>query len=233
MNRAVLFSFADRQTIFDAAIDQLARHPFAHPEFFTDAEISALRASALALPFRKARAMVGKNVHQDFDICFPAPIKGVFAQLAKGLEGLVNDLASRQPTLFEMPFTLNDFAVQRYHENSAGIGVHKDALSYRNLVFIITLAGASQLYCCSDRQGSNKQIIHDDPGRLVILPAPGLAHLSDPKTGLCTRWIMSQMAACLSAFDARESNPEDLFIARWPILLTGLARQLKHCHSKR
>ena len=181
MNRAVLFSFADRQTIFDAAIDQLARHPFAHPEFFTDAEISALRAAALALPFRKARAVVGKNVHQDFDICFPAPIKGVFAQLAKGLEGLVTDLANRQPTLFEMPFTLNDFAVQRYRENSAGIGIHKDALSYRNLVFIITLEGASQLYCCSDRQGSNKQIIHDDPGRLVILPAPGLAHLSDPK----------------------------------------------------
>ena len=93
MNRAVLFSFADRQIIFDAAIDQLARHPFAHPEFFTDAEISALRAAALALPFRKARAVVGKNVHQDFDICFPAPIKGVFAQLAKGLEGLVTDLA--------------------------------------------------------------------------------------------------------------------------------------------
>lgn len=181
MNRAALFSFAARQAIFDAAIDRLAHHPFAHPEFFTDAEITALHAAALALPFRAARAVVGKNVHQDFDICFPAPIKGVFATLAKGLEGLVADLAVRQPALFEMPFTLNDFAVQRYRENSAGIGIHKDALSYRNLVFIITLEGASQLYCCSDRQGSDKRVINDRPGRLVILPAPGLAHLSDPK----------------------------------------------------
>ena len=109
--------------------------------------------------------MVGNNVHQDFDICFPAPIKGVFSQLAKGLEGLVTDLA-RPATLFEMPFTLNDFAVQRYPKTSTGM-IHKDALSYRNLVFIITLEGASQLYCCSDRQGSNKQIIHDHPGRLA------------------------------------------------------------------
>ena len=87
MSAASLFSFQDRQEIFAAAIDRLADRPFANPEFFTAQEIAALKAAALALPFRKASPKVGNNVHQDFEICFPAPLEGVFAQLARGLKG--------------------------------------------------------------------------------------------------------------------------------------------------
>ena len=88
MSATSLFLFQDRQEIFAAALHGLADRPFANPEFFTEEEIAALKAAALALPFRKARPNVGNNVYQDFDICFPAPMEGVFARLATGLEGL-------------------------------------------------------------------------------------------------------------------------------------------------
>lgn len=180
MSAASLFSFQDRQEIFAAAIDRLADRPFANPEFFTAQEIAALKAAALALPFRKASPKVGNNVHQDFEICFPAPMEGVFAQLARGLEGLAASMQAAHPQLFESPVLINDFAVQRYAPASAGIGIHKDALGYRNLVFIITLAGSSELFTCLERDGTGRQLIEDKPGRLVVLPAPGLAYLPDP-----------------------------------------------------
>ena len=175
------FSFDARQLIFDDAVATLAYQSFANPEFFTAEEVTALNDAALSLPFRKARANVGNNVHQDFDICFPAPMEGVFDSLARGLEQLAANLSNRLPELFEAPLIINDFAVQRYPKYSAGIGVHKDALSYRNLVFIITLSGTSQLFTCNERDGSNRQLIDDSPGRLVLLPAPGLSYLSEPK----------------------------------------------------
>ena len=181
MSVASLFSFQDRQEIFAAAIHGLADRAFTSFEFFTEEEIATLKAAALALPFRKASSNVGNNVHQDFDICFPAPMEGVFARLARGLEGLAASMQAAHPQLFESPVLINDFAVQHYPRNSAGIGIHKDALSYRNLVFIITLAGSSELFTCSDRDGSDRQVIADSPGRLVLLPAPGLVYLADPK----------------------------------------------------
>ena len=175
------FSFDGRQTLFDDAVHALAHQPFANFEFFTAEEINALKDAAAGLSFRKASSKAGQNVHQDFDICFPAPMGGVFNNLAKGLERLSASLSRRQPKVFEAPLAINDFAVQRYPKNSAGIGVHKDALSYRNLVFIITLSGKSQLFTCTERDGSGRQIIDDSPGRLVLLAAPGLKYLPEPK----------------------------------------------------
>ncbi len=181
ISEAPPFSFDARQNLFDDAVKMLAHQPFANPEFFTAEEISALKDAALGLSFRKARSNVGNNVHQDFYICFPAPMEGVFDRLRRGLERLGASLYHRQPDLFEASLIINDFAVQCYPTNSAGIGIHKDALSYRNLVFIITLSGASQLFTCSDRCGSGRQLIDDSPGRLVFLPAPGLSYLPEPK----------------------------------------------------
>ena len=67
--------------------------------------------------------------------------------------------------------------MQSYPAHSRGIGIHKDGLRYRNLVFILTLDGQSELFVCSDRQGTDRQVVPDNPGRLVILPAPGLGYV--------------------------------------------------------
>jgi len=171
------FSFSGRQPIFDQAIHQLANNPFANPQFFSREEIAALIKAAHTLPFRKATPVVGNNVHQDFEICFPAPIEDVFALLAKGLEDLAADFQSRFPGMFESPVQINDFAAQRYPKLSDGIGIHKDGIKYRNLIFIVTLSGASELYVCANRLGEGRVRIDDTPGRLVILPAPGFSYL--------------------------------------------------------
>lgn len=167
----------NRIGVFATAVHSLKDFPFANPCFFAETEIQLLRSEALALPFRKVRPLVGKDVHQDFSICFPAPLKNSFKMAAKMLEQACRAIAKEQQDLFESEVKINDFAVQNYSAHSRGIGIHKDGLRYRNLVFILTLDGQSELFICSDRQGTDRQLVLDEPGRLVILPAPGLAYV--------------------------------------------------------
>ena len=175
----MFLSTLHRQDMFISALAQLEIEPFASLPFFSEAEISAMIAQTDALSFRKARETVGNNVFQDFDICFPAPLTGDFQACAKLLEDMVRHAGTHNPSLCEGRFVINDFAIQKYLAGSKGIGIHKDGLRYRNFVFIITLAGISELFCCADRQGAHPVVIDDRPGRLVILPAPGFSGLKD------------------------------------------------------
>ena len=146
-------------------------------DFFSDAEMDALRAEALAQDFRKAQAEInhrGRAVFQDFDVCFPAPRTGSFEALARQLEtGLYTASQSLSRPVFASPFELADFAIQNYPRGARGIGIHRDGLRYRHIVVIITLAGVSRLFTCDDRQGRNKRRIDDRPGRIVLLSAEG------------------------------------------------------------
>ena len=99
--------------------------------------------------------------------------------LEDGLNQVGRVLTSPKP-LFESEIKFTDIAAQHYPAQSRGIGIHKDGLRYRNVVVIITLAGASSLYGCDDREGAGRQIIDDTPGRLVLLAAPGFRGLAFP-----------------------------------------------------
>ena len=57
----------------------------------------------------------GREVVQDFDICFPAPREGAMAKLADMLEEVTREAGS---SYLNDPFMLNDVAVQHYHPNS-------------------------------------------------------------------------------------------------------------------
>lgn len=141
--------------------------------FFSPDEIASLIKQATTLPMRQATAKVGtpgREVSQDFDICFPAPRKGPLDKLAGLLEAAVD--ACDAPIGLDQ-FSLNDVAVQHYLKGSGGIGIHRDALRYKGLVFIITLAGESRLCLCDDREGNGAVPIDDSPGMLTILSAPG------------------------------------------------------------
>ena len=57
--------------------------------FLSAAEIDLLIADAKVASYRTATPEIehrGRRVHQDFDVCFPAPRTGVFAALADCLE---------------------------------------------------------------------------------------------------------------------------------------------------
>ena len=173
-------SFSDgRVRAMADALSQLARPDqlAVSVPFFSPADIDRLMKYCLRLPMRTASPRVGaegKKVIQDFDISFPAPREKALAELADMLEQVVAAAnAQREQPYLDTPLLLNDLAVQHYHPNSKGIGPHCDALRYRGLVFIITLAGVSRLATCDDREGNGAVKIDDSPGNLTILSAPG------------------------------------------------------------
>ena len=148
-------------------------------EFFTDAEITALKNLAGRQTFRKAQTEIvhrENRVYQDFDVCFPAPRIGAFDDLAAGLElGLFDAGAKLAHNPFESRFQFHDFAIQCYPAGSRGIGIHRDGKRYKHIVVIITLAGQSRLFSTASRTGETRERIDDRPGRLVLLSADGFA----------------------------------------------------------
>ena len=150
-------------------------------DFLKPAELAALRAECGTVDFRKATAEIaykGRRVHQDFDVCFPAPRRGAFDGLADCLETCVQDATSRLSVLPD-GIRFNDFAIQRYPTGSRGIGVHRDGKRYHGIVVIVTLDGGSRLVSCADRAGSAKRRIDDRPGRVVLLTATEFDGRSD------------------------------------------------------
>lgn len=168
-----------REQQLGAALKRLARPScrITTLQFFTDGEVNALRKAANQQEFRQAQGSInyqGRSTFQDFDVCFPAPRRGVFDDLARCLESslwMAGQSMMHNP--FKQPFQLEDFAIQKYPAGSRGIGIHRDGQRYHHIVIIICLDGKSRLFSCHDRSGAGKQTIDDRPGRLVLLSAPG------------------------------------------------------------
>ena len=147
--------------------------------FLTKNELACLARLAERQKFRNARPVVSfkeNRVIQDFDICFPAPRVDVFDRFAHCLEtGLYQAGQMITPSPFSTAFRFNDFAIQRYAPGSQGIGIHRDGERYQHIVVIATLAGNSRLFATNSRDGRQRQIINDKPGRIVLLSAPSFA----------------------------------------------------------
>lgn len=172
----------ERQKRIGAAVKRLMRPDcrITSLQFFTDNEVTVLRDSANRQDFRLAQKEVtyqGRTTFQDFDVCFPAPRCGIFDDLATCLETSLWFAGQEMPeNPFFKPFRFDDFAIQRYPVDSRGIGIHRDGQRYRYVVIIICLDGQSRLFSCIDRFGSDKRLINDRPGRMVLLSAPGFLH---------------------------------------------------------
>lgn len=147
--------------------------------FLTGTEIARLGDYAGQQTYRTATPQIehrGNSVFQDFDVCFPAPREGTFALLATLLETTLQQAGALMTSPPLPPdIVLNDFAIQRYPAGSRGIGIHRDGRRYRGIVVIVTLAGTSRLFTCTDRQGAGIRRIDDRPGRIVLLSAEGFA----------------------------------------------------------
>jgi hypothetical protein len=147
--------------------------------FLTKDEVARLTNLAEHQPFRNAHPEISYKsncVFQDFDICFPAPRVDAFDQFANCLEtGLFQAGQMMTPSPFSTNFRFDDFAIQRYPPGSRGIGVHRDGLRYQHIVVIATLAGQSRLFTTPSRDGGQRRVIDDRPGRIVLLSAPAFA----------------------------------------------------------
>ncbi|MEK9860477.1 MAG: hypothetical protein VW554_03010, partial [Alphaproteobacteria bacterium] len=115
-----------------AALDELAQSEIraVSVPFFSPDDIAALIRQCQKLPMRQAKPRVGaegREVVQDFDICFPAPRDRALGQLADMLEDTVKQALERaQFAHLDEDFILNDLAVQHYPPKSKGIGVHME-----------------------------------------------------------------------------------------------------------
>ncbi|MBT5575483.1 hypothetical protein N9C75_00485 [Alphaproteobacteria bacterium] len=146
--------------------------------YFTYDEITALNDYTNLISFRFPQYKSRTKVVQDFKICFPAPKIGALKNLVDHFNHIFS--CTEYTQFFSAPIFFNDFAVQRYDIQSNGIGVHKDAIRYRDLIIIICLAGESDLYISSERDGAQKTFINDHPGRLVLMAGPGFKNLGTP-----------------------------------------------------
>ena len=162
----------NRMNNFHNALQELTDDNCAYVsfDFFTPSEIAKMIEQTDSLNFRTATKMVGNNVHQDMDVCFPAPRIGAFDQCACLLEQIIKSWSGFDDYILP-DFHLNDFAAQRYHAGSQGIGIHKDGLRYKNLVIIINLEGQSRLFFTDKREDGARIKIDDRPGRIVLLKA--------------------------------------------------------------
>ena len=170
----------NRKDAFHHALNSLTENECAYAsfDFFDAAEMTALIAQTDSLTFRSATKVVGNNVHQDMDVCFPAPRIGAFDKCASLLEQIIKSWSGFDQYILP-DFHLNDFAAQRYPAGSQGIGIHKDGLRYKNLVIIITLSGQSRLFYTDKREGGERIKIDDSPGRIVLLKATGFGGNQD------------------------------------------------------
>ena len=147
--------------------------------FISKPFIFELIEQASNLHFRKAKALVGNSVTQDFEVCFPAPRDGSIDMLATSIERLFLEAIN---TLHEPPIKspiFNDIAMQKYMIGSAGISPHKDHKKYTSVVIIVTLSGRSNFCVCDDRNGINTKILDDSPGNILVLPATGFKVLNN------------------------------------------------------
>lgn len=142
-----------------------------------------LLAASAVLTYRDARPVIGQGeraVYQDFEICMPVPQGSSFHRCRDALERLLARALEimSTPPLAAAP-RLNDLVVQRYPAGSLGITPHRDHLSYRDLVAIVTLAGRARFYVSKDRSGENAREVAIPPGSLLLMRAPGFAGRED------------------------------------------------------
>lgn len=142
-----------------------------------------LLAASAGLTYRDARPVIGEGeraVYQDFEICMPVPDGSRFHHCRDALERLLaRTLEDMQAPPLAAPPRLNDLVVQRYPAGSLGITAHRDHLSYRNLVAIITLAGRARFFVSTGRSGESAREVPIPPGSLLLMRAPGFAGRED------------------------------------------------------
>jgi hypothetical protein len=160
------------------AIGRLAQADAVALPFLNEATANALLMEVPALPYRKARPVVGegeRTVYQDFDICMDIPAGSALSAFMEVTSVRLGEaLALFDPPVLDRAFVLNDLAVQRYAAGSAGISPHRDHVRYVGLVALVPLLGSGCFYVCADRAGARTRDVPAGSGDLILMRAPGL-----------------------------------------------------------
>jgi hypothetical protein len=102
------------------------------------------------------------------------PPRSLFVEFRDSLQGLFDRyLAEADPAPFTTPLRLDRTVLQRYPKGSLGITPHRDNLRYINLICVIVIGGRGRFFVCADRSGRDSVEIPADPGRMILMRAPG------------------------------------------------------------
>ena len=144
---------------------------------------AALLEVCTALPYRPATPKLGppgREVYQDFELTVAVPEVSPLHDLARALERwLASALAIMDDPPLSATVPLNDLIVQRYPVGSRGITPHRDHITYRDIVILVTLSGHCRFFLCADRSGAGRREIPMAPGSALLLRAPGFAGRED------------------------------------------------------
>jgi hypothetical protein len=114
-------------------------------------------------------------VRQQLATCEIFPLGSQYLVLQAAIQHLLESrLAEIEPYPFETPLHLDALALQKYAAGSLGITPHRDGLKYVNLIVVVVIAGKGRFCICADRSGRDAREIAADPGRAILMRAPGL-----------------------------------------------------------
>lgn len=181
--RRLLDRFASGPKAMAEALRRIEAEDAASLPLLSAGDQNRLSAAAEGLAFRPATPVIGegeRRVLQDFELTTELGADGPFHAVARALEALVAEALARmaRPPL-DPPPPFNDLIVQRYPVGSAGITPHRDHITYRDLVALVTISGRARLFLCDDRSGRGEREIPMPPGSLVLLRAPGFGGRDD------------------------------------------------------
>ena len=166
-----------------AALDAMQRDDAASLPLLNEADQARLLAVCDRLPYRTATKTIGgpgREVHQDFELCADIADDSPLHDLARALDRWIHTaLAIMADPPIGRDLRFNDLMVQRYYPGSRGITPHRDHITYRNIVALVTLSGRARFFICADRSGRDQREIAMTPGNLILMRAPGFADRED------------------------------------------------------
>ena len=181
--RPLLDRFESGPEAMAAALRRVGTEGAASLPLLDSGDQERLSGAAGRLPFRPATPVIGegeRRVLQDFELTTELGRDGPFHAVARALQALVAEgLAGMSVPPLDPPPPFDDLIVQRYPVGSIGITPHRDHITYRDLVALVTLSGRARLFLCDDRSGRGEREIPMPPGSLVLLRAPGFGGRDD------------------------------------------------------
>ncbi len=137
----------------------------------------ALLQEAKSYPYTPEAEVVGngkQTVRQQLGSFTRFPAFTLYSHLKDAFQTLLDEhLATVKNYPFTTRLNFNTLVLQKYDLGSIGITLHRDRLSYINLVCIFNIGGQGEFYLCDDRCGSNARAIDSFPGSVIFLRASG------------------------------------------------------------
>jgi hypothetical protein len=157
-----------------ALIPEIDRSGAASVPIIDDATRLKLLQEAQSFTYTPQTEYLPNGVREQLASYYDFPESSQCATLVRHIETILNDQAAAcDPHPFSGPLVFNEIVLQRYEKDSIGITPHRDFARAIVLIGVIVLEGIGRFCTCDDRAGNGAREIPAEPGRLILMRAPG------------------------------------------------------------